>query len=131
MNTALPHTLVMSSGHYFDLVDPHSSRFSIADIAHPLSMICRFGGHTKHFYSVAQHSVLVSYADLIALATERRDLIGGDDRKWQCLDGIKANDLIIEPQSPEDSRLAFLNRYREITDADPFTETTGLFFTRD
>lgn len=40
-------------------IDPKSSEVSLIDIAHGLSLICRFGGQCKHFYSVAQHCLNV------------------------------------------------------------------------
>lgn len=50
------------SGRAFYPVDPHPDDVDPADIAHALSMICRFGGHCRRFFSVAEHCVLMSQA---------------------------------------------------------------------
>ena len=49
------------TGRRFDYATPENYKFDIEEIAHALSQLCRFTGHTKEFYSVAQHSVMVSW----------------------------------------------------------------------
>ena len=49
------------SGIKFWPVDPRSEDIHIVDIAHALSMSCRYNGHTHFLYSVAQHSWHMSY----------------------------------------------------------------------
>lgn len=44
------------SGIKFEFLDPKPEQFNIVDIAHSLSMNCRFTGHCRMFYSVAEHS---------------------------------------------------------------------------
>lgn len=44
------------TGRKFFPLDPKIEDICIEDIAHSLSMQCRFNGHSKQFYSVAQHS---------------------------------------------------------------------------
>jgi 5'-deoxynucleotidase YfbR-like HD superfamily hydrolase len=53
--------ILTRGGTYFDFVTPRKSVITIEDIAHGLSNVCRFAGHTKVFYSVAQHCYHVSY----------------------------------------------------------------------
>lgn len=48
------------TGKRFHYEDPRPQDIDILDIAHALSMLCRYAGHTSRFYSVAEHSVLVS-----------------------------------------------------------------------
>jgi len=48
------------TGKRFYPLDPRCEDISIFDIAHALSNICRFGGHCKHYYSVAQHCIVGS-----------------------------------------------------------------------
>lgn len=52
--------IMLYSGVELDLLDPSSSEFTIDDIAHGLSNICRYAGQCRMFYSVAEHSVLMS-----------------------------------------------------------------------
>ncbi len=55
-----PWMQVGRTGRAFPLLNLEPGRVNIEDIVPALSRICRFNGHTEHFYSVAQHSVHVS-----------------------------------------------------------------------
>lgn len=48
------------TGRQFFPLNPKPEDVCLEDIAHPLAMQCRFTGHCKYHYSIAQHSVLVS-----------------------------------------------------------------------
>ena len=157
------------SGQTMDLLNPSVMSVNAMDIAHALANQCRFTGHTKHFYSVAQHSVLVcrvvktmtddpavhlaailhdateayladiaspvkplltnyaeleqgvwrvicrrygipqfadqvppevKHADLILLATEKRDLMPSHPVPWPILEGVVPMDKTIRPMMP-------------------------------
>lgn len=49
-----------ASGQMFFPWSPEPSKINLTDIAHALSQLNRWGGHTRLPYSVAQHSVLVA-----------------------------------------------------------------------
>lgn len=177
----ITNSILTYTGQYVSLTDPRPETISIIDIAHALSQLARFGGHTRGFYSVAQHCVLVSHlmpskyrlqgllhdaaeayfgdmvqplkyltcnaayrdheslmqariydrfglgmhqddecregireADLIMLATERRDLMAPEATKWPILEGIEPRVSTIRPLLPMAAESAFLKRFKEL-----------------
>lgn len=53
--------IMTASGEDFWFLNPTLEMIHTEDIASALSKICRYTGHCRHFYSVAQHSVIVSH----------------------------------------------------------------------
>lgn len=49
--------IVTYTGKIFDILNPKPELVCIEDIAHALANICRYTGHTRQHYSVAEHSV--------------------------------------------------------------------------
>ena len=60
MKTDRGYWMQTYTGKAYFFNDPQPEDIDIRDIAHGLSNLCRFGGHCKRFYRVAEHSVLVS-----------------------------------------------------------------------
>ena len=164
--------ILTKTGRRFDLLMPMADQVSTLDIAHALANICRFNGHTKHHYSVAQHCLLVASivpaeqqlaallhdateayvgdmvrplkallpdysaiehgiwlaicerfnlepelptyvhaADMIALATERRDLMPEHGESWPCLEGVTP---LPEPLPSLTSEQAFIQYHSKL-----------------
>lgn len=48
------------TGRKFWPLAPRIEDVDLVDIQHALGMLCRFGGHSHYFYSVAEHSYIMS-----------------------------------------------------------------------
>lgn len=55
-------TWIQTFTHWFDVYRPDPKCVRLVDIARSLSNQCRYNGHVTKFYSVAEHSVLLSEA---------------------------------------------------------------------
>ena len=61
---------------HFHFLKPAPDEIDIRDIAHALSMSCRFGGHGKFYLSVAEHSVAVAWI-LFQLKADSKTVLAG------------------------------------------------------
>lgn len=170
--------ILTSAGRLFRFDAPLHNVIEIDEIAHALSHLCRFCGHTQQLYTVAQHSVEVSWivpahdalaglmhdaaeafvgdmpaplkrllpdyarierqveeavarrfdlpltlpesvkhADLVLLATEMRDLMPAHEGPfaWQSRGDVQPLGKRLVAWSPLMAKVAFLNRYEELT----------------
>ncbi|WP_337237689.1 HD family hydrolase [Proteus faecis] len=167
--------IATATNKHFYYLDVRIEDIDIQDIASGLANECRFNGQIDNFYSVAQHSVYVSYlvapeyaleallhdaseayvkdlpsplkkllpeyklielrvekmirkkfglsesmsdavhfADLMMLATEKRDLDIDAGSNWLMLEGIPASDLVVNPLTPPQAKTLFLRRFNEL-----------------
>ncbi len=67
------------TGIKFFPMQPRAEDICIEDIAHALSLKCRFTGHCREFYSVAQHCVLLSRLVINPEEERRADLEQADE----------------------------------------------------
>jgi hypothetical protein len=87
------------TGRAFYPCDPRPEDVCMRDIAHALSHLCRFGGHSRHFYSVAEHSsVLCEYF----LERSQRDLA-----RWALLHDASEAYLVDVPRPIKPSLPAY------------------------
>lgn len=85
-------------GQMFWPMDPRADEVDIRDIAHALSNACRYAGHVREFYSVAEHSVLMS-----------RAMSSLNDRRWALLHDATEAYLVDVPRPVK----PYLAGYRE------------------
>lgn len=64
------------TGLYMNVFEPTLEMIRIEDIAHALSNMPRFAGHTSEFYSVAQHCILCYYLMNLEEETEENLTLG-------------------------------------------------------
>ncbi len=84
--------IITYTGKIFNLLEPKPEMVCIEDIAHSLAFQCRYTGHTREFYSVAQHCVLMARnPDLLGDPMEKllhdadETYIGDIARPWKNL----------------------------------------------
>lgn len=91
------------TGVAFYPLDPKLDDINILDIAHALSNMCRFTGHTKQFYSVAEHSIRVM------------DILPNDLKLWGLLHDASEAYLVDLPR-PLKRHSSLGSIYRSIED---------------
>lgn len=82
----------------------------------------------NHFGLPDQQSAVVGHADLVMLATERRDLMPEDDAPWECLRDVEPLPWLINPVTPSVALLTFSEALRWACGFSNFSTLKDLVF---
>ncbi len=67
----------------------------------------------ERFGVALEHNPAIKRADLVSLATEKRDLMPYSAEPWTYLEGVEPCIEIIRPMAPEDAKQAFLQSFEK------------------
>lgn len=76
MLSSTPPEIEVFSGGFVDLLNPDPKTLGLDDVARGMALTCRYGGHIRRFYSVAEHAVLVNDL-LIWMSADRAQCLAG------------------------------------------------------
>lgn len=94
------------TGRQFWPLDPRPGEVEILDIAHALANQCRYAGHCRRFYSVAEHSVLLA-----------RVFAKREERLWALLHDASEAYLVDLPMPVKRYVPAYVSAERVVMDA--------------
>jgi len=122
------------TGRLVDVLNLNWRDICIEDIAHALSNYCRFTGHVRHHYSVAQHSILVSHVvpqrfALHGLLHDASEAYLGDISRPLKYSDVMAKYRILERRTQETINGVFgltINEPKEVKHADNVVLATEL-----
>ncbi len=110
----------------------------VGDVVQPLKLLLPDYQLIEHRFTQAigmrlgvnlDHHPEVKHADLVALATEKRDLLPRERCQWEVLEGISPISRLTLPMSPEQAEEAFTNTFfafREARQRKPLRLPIGL-----
>lgn len=131
--------LTYPTGKSFDFNAISQDDICIEDIAHSLSMQCRYNGHCRKFYSVAQHSVEVSMIlpnklKMCGLLHDAAEAYTGDMvapcKYISRLDGFRRLEKIIQEEIADKFNLPWPTP-PEVKKADDVVLATEYFYLKD
>lgn len=103
-----------------------SAEAYVGDVVQPLKLLLPEYQAIEHRFARAigirlgvnlEHDEEVKQADLVALATEKRDLLPRERCQWEVLEGIKPINRLTLPMNPEQAMESFLNTFFALREA--------------